>query len=115
MLEGGLLHAGKRTPIPLGVQPLINHQAMKVSSPNTGLKQTEQGAPQPHLSPIPHSLLPFPDRNFYEEIRDVVVQGYTRAKRQILKHQSTAVTQTAKKKKSNVILKAFTQVPLYWQ
>lgn len=37
--------------IPLGVQPLINHQAMKVSSPNRGLKQTEQGTPQPHLSP----------------------------------------------------------------
>lgn len=85
---------------------------MKVSSPNRGLKQTEQGTPQPHLSPIPHSLLPFTGWNFYEERRDVVMQGYTRAKRQILKHQSTTVTTTTEKKNTNVILKAFKQVPL---
>lgn len=52
----------------LGDPPLINHQAMKISSPNRGLKQTEHGAPQLHLFLIPHTLLPFfSRRNFYEE------------------------------------------------
>lgn len=45
--------------IPSGVSPLINHQAMKVSSPNRGLKQTEHGAPLPLLSP-PHTSLSSP-------------------------------------------------------
>lgn len=56
----------KESLIPLGVEPLVNHQAMKVSSAD-GLKQTEHGAPQLYLS----SSLVLCCRNFYEERRDV--------------------------------------------
>lgn len=81
-------------PIPPGVQPLVNHQAMKVSSPNRGLKQTEQGAPRHNLIPIPHWLLPFTNRNFYEEIGDAAKWGCIRAKRHRLRHPSLAVNQS---------------------
>lgn len=81
-------------PIPPGVRPLVNHQAMKVSSPNRGLKQTEQGAPRPSLVPIPHWLLPLTDRNFYEETGDAAKRGCARAKRHRLRHPSLAANQS---------------------
>lgn len=62
---------------------------MKVSSLNRGLKQTEQEAPQLHLLPIAHSLLPFTGQNFYKERWDVVMQDYVGAKKQ---SQSITVT-----------------------
>lgn len=112
MFEGWVItYRKKDSLIPLRVRPLINHQAIKVSSPNRGLIQTEQGAPQPRRLPVPHALLPSTGRNFYKERRDGVTQGYATARRQISEHQSTAVTPNYKKK-ANGILEAFIQLAL---